>query len=281
MPFQTYPASCGIAAEGLPETNRDMNLSPHERYLFLFAHPDDEVVISGTMKLLVEAGAAVYAAWATSGDRFTKREIREFELRRSMEILGLDGSRTHLLRFPDLGMVAMLEEAADAATGLLSEIKPDIVFANAYEGGHPDHDAVNFLAYESSARLGVTPDLFEFPLYNGTGTFIHWKWRINHFPPGGPTVLHNPLSDDAIRCKYEMMKAYSTQKLYMVPARLLSPRARLQREGEPYRPCPMDRDHTTRPHPGQLNYERWFNSFMKIGFADFGAAVLRTRRART
>jgi LmbE family N-acetylglucosaminyl deacetylase len=274
------PACRGIVAADLPETNLDMNLSRHARYLFLFAHPDDEVLISGTMKLLVQAGAEVHAAWTTSGDKFVKREIRESELQRSMDILGLDESRIHLLRFPDLGMVAMMEEAAESATSLLSAIKPDIIFANAYEGGHPDHDAVNFLAYESSARLGVTPDLFEFPLYNGTGTFFHWKWRINHFPQDGAAVLHSPLSDDAIHCKYEMMKAYSTQKLYMVPARLACPRARLEREGEPYRPCPMDRDHTAPPHPGQLNYERWFNSFMKISFSDFGAAVSRTRRAR-
>ena len=224
MPFPTCAACRGIAAADLPETNRDMNLSPHARYLFLFAHPDDEVLISGTMKLLVEAGAEVYAAWTTPGDKFVKREIRESELQQSMDILGLDESRIHLLRYSDLGMVAMLEEAAESATSLLSDIKPDIIFANAYEGGHPDHDAVNFLAYESSARLGVTPDLFEFPLYNGTGTFFRWKWRINHFPPGGPAVLHNPLSDDAIRCKNQMMKAYSTQKLWnMVPARLGSP----------------------------------------------------------
>lgn len=257
-----------------------MNLSPHARYLFLFAHPDDEVVISGTMKLLVQAGAEVHAAWTTSGDKFVRREIRESELQRSMDILGLDESRFSLLRYPDLGMVAMLEEAAESATSLLSDIKPDIIFSNAYEGGHPDHDAVNFLAYESSARLGVAPDLFEFPLYNGTGTFLHWKWRINHFPTGGPAVLHNPLSDDAMRCKYKMMQAYSTQRLYMVPARLVSPRARLAREGEPYRPCPTDRDHTAPPHPGQLNYERWFNSFMKISFSDYRAAVIRARRAR-
>lgn len=266
------------AVGSLAEIHQNMNLSAQAKYLFLFAHPDDEVVISGTMKLLLEAGAEIHAAWTTSGEKFAKREIRESELRRSMDILGLGESQTHLLRFPDLGMVAVLEEAADSATKLIGEIAPDVIFANAYEGGHPDHDSVNFLAYESSARLGVTPDLFEFPLYNGTGPFLHWKWRINHFPPGGPAVLHSPLSDEAIRCKYEMMKAHSSQKLYMIPARLACPRARLVREGEPYRPCPMDRDHTIPPHPGQLNYERWFNSFMKLTFADFRAAVLRTRR---
>ncbi len=137
------------AAESLPEIHRNMNLSAQAKYLFLFAHPDDEVLISGTMKLLLEAGAEIHAAWTTSGDKFTKREIRESELRRSTDILGLRESQTHLLRFPDLGMVAMLEEAADSATKLIGEIAPDIIFANAYEGGHPDHDSVNFLAYRS------------------------------------------------------------------------------------------------------------------------------------
>jgi LmbE family N-acetylglucosaminyl deacetylase len=258
-----------------------MNLPLDAKYLFLFAHPDDEVLIAGTMKLLLEAGAEIHGVWATSGDRFTKREIRESELRRALGILGLDEPHTHLLRFPDLGMVSMLDQAADSATRQFAEIRPDIVFVNAYEGGHPDHDSVNFLAYECSARLGETPDLFEFPLYNGTGSFFHWKWRINRFPHGGPAELHNPLSGEAIRCKYQMMRAHATQRLYMIPARLASPRAALSQVGELYRPCPMDRDHAAPPHKGKLNYERWFNSFMKITFADFRAAVLLTRKACT
>ena len=257
-----------------------MNLRPDAKYFFLFAHPDDEVVISGTMKLILESGADIHAAWATSGDRFTKREIRESELKRSMDLLGLDQSHTHLLRFPDLGLVSLLEDAADCAANLLNEVRPDVIFANAYEGGHPDHDSVNFLALECSTRIGIKPQLFEFPLYNGTGNFLHWKWRINRFPPGGPAVIHNPLHDEAIRCKYEMMKAYSTQKLYMVPARLACPPERLSQEGEPYRFCPEDRDHTVPPHPGKLNYERWFNRFMKITFTDFREAVLRARDSR-
>ncbi len=92
--------------------------------------------------------------------------------------------------------------------------------------------------------------------------------------------MYNPLPDDAIRCKYDMMKAYSTQKLYMVPARLACAPGRLSQEGEPYRLCPEDRDHTIPPHAGKLNYERWFNSFMKITFADFREAVLRARDSR-
>jgi hypothetical protein len=49
------------------------------------------------------------------------------------------------------------------------------------------------------------------------------------------------------------------------------------KKGEPYRPCPQERDHTMRPHHGDLNYERWFNSFMKIKFDDYAGAVSHTR----
>ena len=109
------------------------------------------------MKLLVQAGAEVHAAWTTSGDKFVKREIRESELQRSMDILGLDESRLSLLRYPDLGMVAMLEEAAESATSLLSDIKPDIIFCQCLRGGSsgPRRGEFSGLRIFSQARRGT------------------------------------------------------------------------------------------------------------------------------
>ena len=246
-------------------------------YLFLFAHPDDDALICGTMKMLLDRGAEVHAAWLTSGDFFGQGDKRESELDRATSHLGLAQSRVHLLRFPDLGLVPELERAAEAVTDLMDRVRPQVVLANAFEGGHPDHDSVNFLAYEARARKNIDSELLEFPVYNGTGPVRHWRWRINRFPPGGPEVLYTPLDESAVECKYKIMKAYSSQWMYMVPARLASPRSRLLRQGEPYRRCPDDRDHTARPHPGTLNYERWFNYFIKISFEDFKEAVKRTR----
>ncbi len=251
------------------------------KYLFLFAHPDDDVFIAGTMKLLLDRGAEVHCVWATSGDYFGLEKRREKQLAEAMEIVGVPPENLHLMRFPDLGLVSRLNEVVDAFAAVLGEVKPDVIFANAFEGGHPDHDIVNFLAYEGSARVGISPRLFEFPMYNGSGPFYYWWWRINRFPDSGPPVLHSPLTDEAILCKHRAMKVYAaTEWAYMIPARLVTPAAMLKTRGEPYRACPADRDHAVRPHPGKLNYERWFNFFMRIRFEDFKQAVLNAREHR-
>jgi LmbE family N-acetylglucosaminyl deacetylase len=256
-------------------------LARSDKYLFLLAHPDDDVFIAGTMKLLLDKGAEIHCAWATSGDYFGLEKKREKQMESAMNILGVPAENLHLLRFPDLGIVQRMNEIANAVAALVSEVKPDVIFANAFEGGHPDHDSVNFLAYEGAARAGINPRLFEFPLYNGSGPFYYWWWKINRFPDLGPPVLHIPLTSEAIACKYRAMRVYgATEWLYMIPARLASPGTMLSTKGEPFRSCPVDRDHTIRPHKGKLNYERWFNSFMKTGFDDFKRAVLETRQNR-
>jgi LmbE family N-acetylglucosaminyl deacetylase len=186
----------------------------------------------------------------------------------------------HLLKFPDLSLVAKLNEAADAMAELLNTIRPDVVFADAYEGGHPDHDSVNFITLEGSVRAGLAPELFEFPLYNGSGSLLRLGWRVNSFPEGGPTVLHTLLDEDAIDCKYRMMRAYSSQWMYMVPARLACSHWRLSKVGEPYRPFSRDRDHSIPPHAGRLGYEKWFNAFMRTRFADFKSSVTMARERR-
>jgi N-acetylglucosamine malate deacetylase 1 len=253
---------------------------PVAKHVFLFAHPDDEVFIGGTMKMLLDNGADIHGIWLTSGDFFGGGANREKEHSNAMRVLGLDSGRYHLMRFPDLGLVAELNEAADALAGLLKEIEPDVIFVNAFEGGHPDHDCVNFLAYESSLRAGISPELFEFPLYNGAGSFFTWWWKINSFPSEHPPSLFNPLNKTAVQRKHGMIRSYPTQWLYMGPARLASPQWKLLAVGERYRPCPADRDHAKRPHRGGLGYERWFNFFMKIKFKDYQAAVKNARLNR-
>ena len=161
---------------------------------------------------------------------------------------------------------------------LVDQVKPSIVVADAFEGGHPDHDSTNFLAYEGTYRANISAKIIEFPLYNGAGPWYHWRWRINKFPPGGPTVQYSRLNEAAVTCKHRMIRSYSSQWMYMGPARLWSSRSRMIHPGEPYRICPADRDHAVPPHAGRLSYERWFNSFMKTRFSQFRDQVLRVRQ---
>jgi len=258
----------------------ELTLDPKKKYLFAFAHPDDDVGIAGTMRLLVRRVAEVHCVWATSGDFFGQGQTREAETYRAMDLLGISRSNVHLLRFPDLSLVSRLEEAVDLMADLLKILKPDVIVADAYEGGHPDHDSVNVMVLEGSIRAGLNPELFEFPLYNGSGSFLKLGWRLNSFPPGGIPPFHTVLDEDAIQCKYGMMRAYSSQWMYMVPARLACPRWRLANTGEPYRAFSKDRDYTQPPHKGTLGYERRFNSFMNIKFRDFRNAVMKVMEHR-
>ena len=263
----------------MEEDNR-VEFQEHDKLLFLFAHPDDDAFICGAMYELLRAGYEIHAAWLTSGGLLGGQETREHELSNAMKVLGLDESQVHLARFPDLGLTANLQEAADYLSKLVDQLEPTIVFTTAFEGGHPDHDCVNFLAYDGNRRNGTDMKIYEFPLYNGNGPYLHWKWRINSFPNDNPPSLYWPLSEEAIQVKYRIMRCYSSQWMYMAPARLVSPRSKMTHKGEPYRPCPQERDHTVRPHHGDLNYERWFNSFMKIRFDDYAGAVSQVRLSR-
>lgn len=229
------------------------------------------------MKKCLLNGSKIHAAWITSGGYFGGQQRREREVSLAASGLGLSPENYHLLRFPDLGLVASLNQAIVALCAIVNDFNPDTIFVTAFEGGHPDHDAANFMVYEAVFRTRMKCCIFEFPLYNGSGSLLTWRWRINSFPPGGPEVNFQPLDDMEIDCKHNSMKIYSSQWMYMIPARLATSRNSLKTRGEPYRRCPLSRDHCASPHRGRLNYERWFNSFMRIKFGDYSKAVKEVR----
>ncbi len=264
------------------------DLSTWNTCAFVVAHPDDEVLIAGTMRRLLKRGVQVHGIWCTSGDYFGKGAVREAELGRASDIPGLPEPCRHLLRVPDLGLIRELDSTAERLAELFVKLRPSAVFCNAFEGGHPDHDCVNFLTAEACLRADLRPELYEFPLYNGAGPAKYWYWQINRFPsrqdrgPGQAEgdLLYTRLDPDSIDCKYRMMRAYSSQWMYMVPARLASPRSWLAGKGEVYRQFFTDRDWTIPPHAGTLNYERSFSSWMKIRFTDFRDAVQKVKDLR-
>jgi LmbE family N-acetylglucosaminyl deacetylase len=251
------------------------------RTAFIFAHPDDDTLIAGTMRELLERGAEVHGIWVTSGEREEPRKsMRHEETLEAMAVLGLPRDRIHILDLPFLGLLKVLDHAADLLARLLADIAPEQVFTVGYEGGHIDHDAVNFLAYEAMWRGGLSVPLYEFPLYNGDGP-LHWYgFRVNAFPrsPGAPPTLHLRLGPSALKHKFEAMSRYRSQWGYMTTFRWVAFFRGFARRGEPYRWCPDTRDHAAAPHRGRLNIERWFNRYMDVSFRDFQEAVRSVRR---
>lgn len=133
--------------------------------LLVHAHPDDESIFGGGAILRAhEQGKRVVLVTCTGGEageihnmdeaasRPRLKEIREQELRRATEILGVD--RLVLLGYRDSGMAgtgdnenpasfnqAPIEQAAARLAAVMDEESPDVVVTYGPDGvyGHPDH----------------------------------------------------------------------------------------------------------------------------------------------
>src|SRR5919201_5846724 len=122
--------------------------------LGVWAHPDDETYLSaGLMAYGVRRGHRVVCVTATRGEEgsfdeerwptATMGKVREAELMRSLEILGV---REHYwLDYYD-GTCHRVDrdEAVGKIRGIMAEVDPDSVFTFGPEGmtGHSDHKAV-------------------------------------------------------------------------------------------------------------------------------------------
>lgn len=155
----------------MPETS----VAPR-RILTLFAHPDDELSVGGTLARAVAEGAAVTLVCATRGEAATiysppeygataenLAEVRTRELECCCAALGIGDLRW--LDWPD-GRVADLDrhEAVAQIVALLRELRPQVMITHPANGGypHPDHIAVHDIvltAWHAAADPRFQPDL--------------------------------------------------------------------------------------------------------------------------
>jgi N-acetylglucosamine malate deacetylase 2 len=108
------------------------------------------------------------------------------------------------------------------------------VYTHAYEGGHPDHDAM-------ALALSGLPGVWEFPLYHGYGA----EFTAHAFLDGEPeTAVVFSASDQVL--KREWLDCFASQRRVT---------GRFPVERELFRPM-RDYDFSHPPHPGELYYER-------------------------
>jgi LmbE family N-acetylglucosaminyl deacetylase len=131
----------------------------------VFAHPDDEAGVIGTMANHAKRGDNVYAIFLTKGENASSlccshdeiKEIREGHARKIEKILDAE---YRLLDLPDSGVFPSVANAKKLA-GHFKEIKPDIIITwsknTALGVGHPDHrytrqitiDAISYARYRN------------------------------------------------------------------------------------------------------------------------------------
>lgn len=148
------------------------------KLMAIFAHPDDEGAIAGTLAHYARNNTEVTLVCGTRGEvgeisdpalatRETLGTVRTKELERACQILGIQ--RLEFLGYRDSGMEGTPEnedpralvqadpEAAKAQlVGLMRQLKPDVVITFEPFGwyGHPDHIAVGRWATEAFHMVG-------------------------------------------------------------------------------------------------------------------------------
>ena len=216
----------------------------------VIAHPDDETLGAGAAMPLfrdllivqVTDGAppnladAKAAGFATAADYAAARQR---ELEAALAAGKVQAART-ILGAPDQAASLDMPALTQALVARLAQHGTRAILTHAYEGGHPDHDAVALIAAQAAAATGAA--LIEMPFYHAAPE----GWAVARFLPGPePAVLH--LTEAERTRKRSMLAAFATQSATL---------AQFPVEQELFRPAPPH-DFTAPPHEGTLLYERY------------------------
>ncbi|MDR3450992.1 MAG: PIG-L family deacetylase [Alphaproteobacteria bacterium] len=222
-----------------------------KRILILVAHPDDEAVAQAGSILRARAdGAEIFALYLTNGclarDVLWKWQRADYEksvARRRAE--GEEAAR--LLGLTPLGWSPRdarmlwrdLPEVMGEVERALAACKPDQVWVPAYEGGNPDHDALNAVGARLKTRLSV----LEFAEYNNLGGTA----RAQSFISSDETTRIMELTSGERMAKREALAVYKSEQNNLGYIGL---------EQESYRPIAAY-DYARPPHQGTLWYARF------------------------
>ncbi len=182
------------------------------------AHPDDETVgagpflplfrrltmlhvTDGSPRDLRDARTAGFANWEEYA------AARQRELRAALRIAGSWPETGHDsgLPFPDQSAALHLRELAHTLRAALQAAA--VVLTHAYEGGHPDHDAVAFAVHATGLPI------IEMAGYHAAPD---GGIEVGRFLPNGDT-LALPLTDAERACRDAMLACFTTQRATLAP----------------------------------------------------------------
>ncbi len=164
-------------------------------------HPDDEISICAWIKRLAQAGNPVFINWTHSND------VREKEARVVSAILGVPDENLSFMGATDGSVCDELSVLKPKFQGLMDRVKPDRVACGAFEQGHLDHDATNWLVNQTFGG-----PVFEIPFYH---PYTRRLQTMNSFStPGDHGAL--PLHPQEWSLKVQVAKSYRSQNIWAV-----------------------------------------------------------------
>lgn len=222
------------------------------RWLVVVAHPDDEVLGCGALLARLPDVDVVHVTDGAPRDGADARRhgfdtpaayaaARWREARAALALAGVPEARHHGFGVADQGAAHDLAAIARRLVPLAA--RADVVLTHAYEGGHPDHDAVAFATHAAVRLAGGGPPIFEMPFYHAAPR----GWARQVFLPGTGAAPHRlALTAADIALKSRMAACHGTQGATLAGFAL---------DRETLRRAPahaFDRP----PHGGDLLYER-------------------------
>jgi LmbE family N-acetylglucosaminyl deacetylase len=222
-----------------------------ERVLLLVPHPDDEVVGCATaIRRAAAMGSRVFAFYLTNGvpgrdilwpwDRAShprRVATRWREAEQAATRLGLKEEARQDI--PTRTLKAHLARARDTLNRLIERLRPEVLWAPAYEGGHQDHDVASFLASLVRTRVPV----WEFAEYNYAGGRVN----AHAFPSPNDQELKLELDPAETAAKRDLLAFYASEQSNL---------RHIGAARECFRPQARY-DYSRPPHAGTLFYQRF------------------------
>jgi len=191
--------------------SENKNPLSHGHFLFIFAHPDDEIYTCVFISELVKKGKKVDVVYVTSGD-YNGADIaieREKELSRSMKTIGVREEKVHFMRVSERQLMEQVLKARDEVLAVAKRINPDCIIGHDFEGGHNGHDLTSFIASYIAKKLNIS--LFVFPAYHGWPENRKW----NNFVSDEEDDYKMVLTDGQKQLKKTIVQTHKTQENFM------------------------------------------------------------------
>ena len=221
------------------------------KILFLIPHPDDEVVgCCSIIRKFKKNGKQIYLFFITNGVLseksswvWDKKKIKSRVISRKNEmkaVLKLLNIKDYFFQnIPTRTLKDNIPATLKRIKKIINLKQIDTIFCPAYEGGHQDHDVLNFISSKFLNRYKI----YEFAEYN----YFNRKINVNSFIKNlkGQKILE--LSKEEILFKEKCLEIYKSERKNLSYIKVFK---------ECYRPL-INYDYSKPPHKGILFYRRY------------------------